>query len=252
MAKTGQAAATVTSGPSNAEALSTAGREADGATAVSSGGGGRWTGGGRAAGVTGSSGKSAGSVASSIRRGDEARGRPTTGTMTGRGVSTTTSGPEVVGVGVARRTRTGQPRRRTGKPMAYSRREVVVVAAAAADAAVVVTGVVVTGVVVTGVVVTGVVVTGVVFFASVVAGVVTTGGMPAVALGVAVVVVVVVAVAAGRRIGASVFLGVHRMRVVIFVDLDNGAAPRPKRRLMQGLWILKNGKGRKNSEYKVA
>ena len=242
MAKTGQAAATVTSGPSNAEALSTAGREADGATAVSSGGGGRWTGGGRAAGVTGSSGKSAGSVASSIRRGDEARGRPTTGTMTGRGVSTTTSGPEVVGVGVARRTRTGQPRRRTGKPMAYSRREVVVVAAAAADAAVVVTGVVVTGVVVTGVV----------FFASVVAGVVTTGGMPAVALGVAVVVVVVVAVAAGRRIGASVFLGVHRIRVVIFVDLDNGAAPRPKRRLMQGLWILKNGKGRKNSEYKVA
>ena len=236
MAKTGQAAATVTSGPSNAEALSTAGREADGATAVSSGGGGRWTGGGRAAGVTGSSGKSAGSVASSIRRGDEARGRPTTGTMTGRGVSTTTSGPEVVGVGVARRTRTGQPRRRTGKPMAYSRREVVVVAAAAADAAVVVTGVVVTGVV---------------FFASVVAGVVTTGGMPAVALGVAVVVVVVVAVAAGRRIGASVFLGVHRIRVVIFVDLDNGAAPRPKRRLMQGLWILKNGKGRKNSEYKV-
>ena len=98
MAKTGQAAATVTSGPSNAEALSTAGREADGATAVSSGGGGRWTGGGRAAGVTGSSGKSAGSVASSIRRGDEASGRPTTGTMTGRGVSTTTSGPEVVGV----------------------------------------------------------------------------------------------------------------------------------------------------------
>ena len=246
MAKTGQAAATVTSGPSNAEALSTAGREADGATAVSSGGGGRRTGGGRAAGVTGSSGKSAGSVASSIRRGDEARGRPTTGTMTGRGVSTTTSGPEVVGVGVARRTRTGQPRRRTGKPMAYSRREVVVVAAAAADAAVVVTGVVVTGVVVTGVVVTGVV-----FSASVVAGVVTTGGMPAVALGVAVVVVVVVAVAVGRRTGASVFFGVHRIRVVP-ADFDGVADPRPKRRRMQRLEILKNERGRKKSKHKGA
>ena len=112
MAKTGQAAATVTSGPSNAEALSTAGREADGATAVSSGGGGRRAGGGSAAGVTGSAGKSAGSAASSIRRGAlvvEGRGRPMTGMTTGLGVSTTMVGPEVVvffvvGVGVARRT----------------------------------------------------------------------------------------------------------------------------------------------------
>ena len=117
--------------------------------------------------------------------------------------------------------------------MAKRRRDVVVVVATAAEAAVVVV-----------VASSGVVVTGVVASAFVAAG-----GMPVVDVGVAVAVVVVVAV--GRRTGASVLLGVHRMRVVP-ADLDGVAAPRPKRRRMQGLWILKNGKGRKNSEYKVA
>ena len=120
--------------------------------------------------------------------------------------------------------------------MAKRRRDVVVVVATAAEAAVVVVVVASSGVVVTGVVASA-------FVAA--------GGMPVVDVGVAVVVVVVVAVAVGRRTGASVLLGVHRMRVVP-ADLDGVAAPRPKRRRMQGLWILKNGKGRKNSEYKVA
>ena len=120
--------------------------------------------------------------------------------------------------------------------MAKRRRDVVVVVATAAEAAVVVVVVASSGVVVTGVVASA-------FVAA--------GGMPVVDVGVAVVVVVVVAVAVGRRTGASVLFGVHRIRVVP-ADFDGVADPRPKRRRMQRLEILKNERERKKSKHKGA